>query len=327
MHYIVSINPHKGGRVLRVRRSHLYLPLLAVVVAVSTLVTTDYRSNAYTLLAESNPYHSMVSTVPAKDRELKEYMAAHAELRWAIDRDRDRINSMIRQADHKVGAISMRLSALQGRIVRMEAIGKHIADMAGLKPDEFDLESPAGLGGPAGADSISGSYSDQQLAEDISIMESRLANNIDKLLALESLLMNKHMQALTMPTGSPVPGGWLTSSYGTRNDPFTGRREFHRGIDIAAKKGSKVVAAAPGMVIFSGYRVGYGNMVEIKHAEDFVTRYGHNSKNLVIVGETVQKGQDIAIIGSTGRSTGLHVHFEVLKSGVPVNPRKFTLLK
>jgi murein DD-endopeptidase MepM/ murein hydrolase activator NlpD len=144
-----------------------------------------------------------------------------------------------------------------------------------------------------------------------------------KLSVLESLLMSRSLDERVMPSGRPVEDGWLSSKYGKRNDPFTGKQEFHKGLDFAGKKGSEVVVVGDGVVTWSGKRSGYGNMIEVSHGNGYVTRYGHNQKNLVNVGDTVRKGQQIALMGSTGRSTGPHVHFEVMHDGKTVNPVKY----
>ena len=135
--------------------------------------------------------------------------------------------------------------------------------------------------------------------------------------------MNKSLHERVMPSGKPVDEGWLSSKYGKRNDPFTGKQDFHKGLDFAGKKGADVLAVGDGVVSWSGKRSGYGNLIEINHGNGYVTRYGHNQRHLVEVGDTVKKGQQVAMMGSTGRSTGPHVHFEVLHNGKRVNPAKY----
>ncbi|RME32910.1 MAG: M23 family metallopeptidase, partial [Gammaproteobacteria bacterium] len=142
-----------------------------------------------------------------------------------------------------------------------------------------------------------------------------------KLLAMKQLLMEQQLQKELLPEGRPVIKGWLSSPFGKRIDPLTGRRDFHPGVDFAGHKGSEVLAVASGVVSYAGRRSGYGNIVEIVHGDGLVTRYAHNQKNLVEAGQRVKKGQVIALMGNTGRSTGPHVHFEVLKDGKLLNPR------
>jgi hypothetical protein len=140
---------------------------------------------------------------------------------------------------------------------------------------------------------------------------------------LEALMMNRRLSSEVRPEGRPVSSGWMSSVYGYRTDPFSGRRDFHPGVDFAGKAGSDVLAVASGVVTWSGKRYNYGHMIEIDHGNGLVTRYGHNQENLVEVGEKVKKGQVIAKMGSSGRSTGPHVHLEVLQDGRKVNPLKY----
>jgi murein DD-endopeptidase MepM/ murein hydrolase activator NlpD len=135
--------------------------------------------------------------------------------------------------------------------------------------------------------------------------------------------MNRSLEAQILPTGRPIPDGWISSYFGARTDPFTGLREYHKGLDFAGKDGEEIYAVASGLVTWSAARFGYGQMVEINHGNGYITRYAHNRTNLVKVGDVVTKGQRIALMGSTGRSTGPHVHFEVLKNGRVVDPAKY----
>ena len=131
------------------------------------------------------------------------------------------------------------------------------------------------------------------------------------------------MKEEVFPEGRPIDRGWISSYFGMRTNPFTGKLQFHKGMDFASKSGSKVKAVAGGVITWSSKRYGYGNLVEINHGNSYVTRYGHNEQNLVKVGDTVKKGQTISLMGSTGRSTGPHVHFEVIKNGKQINPNRF----
>jgi murein DD-endopeptidase MepM/ murein hydrolase activator NlpD len=144
-----------------------------------------------------------------------------------------------------------------------------------------------------------------------------------QLSVLESLISTRNLSRQIVPDGRPVTQGWISSYFGYRADPFTGRNALHRGVDFAGPAGAQVVAVASGVVTYAKERFGYGKTVEINHGNGYVTRYAHNQRLLVTVGDTVQKGQAISLIGSTGRSTGPHLHFEVLKQGRPVDPMSF----
>jgi Membrane proteins related to metalloendopeptidases len=144
-----------------------------------------------------------------------------------------------------------------------------------------------------------------------------------QLSVLESMISTRNLSHQIVPGGRPVTQGWISSYFGHRADPFTGRKAFHRGVDFAGPAGAQVVAVASGVVTYTKERFGYGKTVEINHGNGYVTRYAHNQRVLVNVGDTVKKGQPIALIGSTGRSTGPHLHFEVLKQGRAVDPMSF----
>jgi murein DD-endopeptidase MepM/ murein hydrolase activator NlpD len=233
------------------------------------------------------------------------------------------LDAVRKSARADLNALTLRIGQMQGDLLRLNGLGERLVSQGDLDQAEFDFNAPPPMGGPDNS---------QDEAEpagfnDVLAMLDRLDNEISdrgqKLSVLESLLMSRSLSERVMPSGKPVEEGWLSSLYGKRSDPFTGKQEFHRGLDFAGKKGSEVIAAADGVVIWSARRSGYGNTVEVNHGNGYVTRYGHNLKNLVKVGDTVKKGQQIALMGSTGRSTGPHVHFEVLRNGKSVNPSRF----
>lgn len=244
-------------------------------------------------------------------------VAVQAEL----DSQRHALSEVTHKAEDNLNALALRLGKLQAHVIRLDALGERLTHIANLDKGEFDFESPPAQGGPetASGDPI-------QVADFVSALNtlsSQLDDRSKQLDVLETMLMSRNLEAEVMPTGRPISRGWLSSYFGLRTDPFTGRRVHHSGIDFAGKLGSDVVAVAAGVVQFSGRRSGYGNLVEINHGKGYVTRYGHCLKNLVKVGQTVKKGEVIAKMGSTGRSTGPHVHFEVLVNGQRVNPKKY----
>jgi murein DD-endopeptidase MepM/ murein hydrolase activator NlpD len=227
-----------------------------------------------------------------------------------------------RRIQAHIDTIAIRVAEMQAEVLRVNALGQRLVKMAGLNSDEFDFENPAGAGGPAAIRDPANRIN--EVAQDLSKVLAALDDRKRKLGLLETLIMERDLIKHSMPEGWPLrSGGVVTSGYGYRRHPITGRRSMHKGIDIAGKAGAEILAMADGLVIFSGRRSGYGNIVKIRHGNGIETWYAHNQSNTVEEGELVRKGQVIATLGSTGRSTGPHVHFEVRRNGNPVNPRDY----
>jgi murein DD-endopeptidase MepM/ murein hydrolase activator NlpD len=228
------------------------------------------------------------------------------------------------QIDGQVDALVARVGLLNAQLIRLDALGRRLTDLGGLERGEFDFEQPPPAGGPEeGEEQHGGSAQVPELTAALDALETQIHDREQQLSALEMLLASRELGIRTMPGGLPLIGGWISSHFGRRTDPFTGHAAFHAGVDFAGAPGSRVISVGPGVVTYPGYKSGYGNVVEIRHATGYMTRYGHNSRNLVRVGQSVQKGDAVAVIGSTGRSTGTHVHFEVLRDGNVVNPAKY----
>lgn len=223
----------------------------------------------------------------------------------------------------EVAALSDRLAKLQGRVSRIDAMGRRLVDVTDLDADEFDFDSLAGIGGPLIRASAARGAGLDDLASEVGALAALVEDRERKYRVLEGLMVDRELQAETTPAGWPVSRGWISSAFGHRTDPLTGRRAWHGGVDFAARHGTSIYAVAGGVVTFSGRHGAYGNMVDINHGNGYTTRYAHNEENLVRVGEVVRSGDEIARVGSTGRSTGPHVHLEVRKDGEPVNPAPF----
>ena len=226
------------------------------------------------------------------------------------------------QAERKMQAMTLNLAQLQARMTRLDALGQHLTAMADLEEGEFDFSQPPAIGGPIGAE-FNVEYDTADLSAELGLFQARLSDREQQLEILESLLANRKLEEQSWLSGRPVEKGWISSYYGKRNDPFTGKPSFHHGIDFAGKEGTNVIAVASGVVTYTGSRSGYGEMVEISHGDGFVTRYSHNKDTLVKPGDVVRKGEAIALMGSTGRSTGAHVHYEVYKHGRSVDPSSY----
>lgn len=240
--------------------------------------------------------------------------------RIAIRGQRQEIENARHSARIGIDVLTERLGELQGHVNRLDALGNRLVKMAKLDPDEFDFSTPPALGG---LDESEPAPRDYSLLDTLDHLAAQLKQRESQLYALDRLIMTHNLEEAIYPAGMPVTSGYMSSGFGRRKDPFTGRYAPHRGIDFSGKSGQEVLSVADGVVSFSGRKGAYGNMVEIDHGNGYSTRYAHNQRNLVSVGERVKKGALIARMGSTGRSTGAHVHFEVLKDGERVNPKKF----
>ncbi len=227
------------------------------------------------------------------------------------------IQTARRDAETHLNALAQRLGHLQAQVLRLNALGGRLTRMAGLDPKEFDFTVQPAMGGPA---EPAAAQNATLVLSSLSNLDQQVAVQTEQLNALETLLIDKQLQKALTPSGWPVKGGWVSSNFGMRADPFTGHRSMHRGVDIASPLGSSIHAMGDGVVTFAGEKRGYGNMVEINHGQGYTTRYAHVAEWLVRVGDRISKGQPVAIVGITGRSTGPHLHFEVLRSHRQVDP-------
>ena len=243
-----------------------------------------------------------------------------------LAKQREQIADLKRQMQVRADAIAIQLGDMKAHIIRLDALGQRLTAMAGIKSSEFNFGHDPPQGGPE--TDIPGA---RPQVSDISTMLRSLQGQIDlsgsQLSALENVILSRQLGQEIHPEGRPVNAGYISSGFGQRVDPFTGGGEFHEGIDFAAPEGTRIRAVAAGIVTWAGPRGGYGNMVQIDHGNGYATRYGHAYKVLVHAGETVNRGDVLALVGDTGRSTGPHVHFEVLKNGHEVNPARFIALR
>lgn len=248
--------------------------------------------------------------------------AGAGEWQQELERQKELVAETRAEAQARIDQLTRRVGQLQAHVMRLDALGQRLTHMASLDSDEFDFSKQPALGGPEELPAPA-TPGVESLVEEMESLDALLQDREQQLAALESLLLYSNLDEQVSPEGRPIRQGWLSSYYGKRADPFTGKQDYHAGMDFAGKLGSDVVAVATGVVVFSGKRYGYGNMVEIDHGNGYVTRYGHNQENLVKVGDKVEKGQVIARMGSSGRSTGPHVHFEVLRNGRKVDPARY----
>lgn len=275
--------------------------------------------------------------------------AALAALQTELDLQKENLRLGASSAGRKIEAYSQKLAEIQARMLRMDALGERLTDIAGLDKGEFDFSHMPAIGGPSDADLLgsqglepavdkmlldnsadlsspgegSAGLMSVELQGIFSELDAHMDDREQQLDLLRVMIVDRDIKLENTVSGQPVAKGWVSSAYGKRTDPFNGRKAWHLGVDFAGKEGSDVVSVASGIVTRSELYKGYGHLIEIDHSDDFVTRYGHNKTNLVKVGDLVKKGQVIAKMGSTGRSTGPHVHFEVYKNGRNVDPASY----
>lgn len=244
------------------------------------------------------------------------------EITQALDAQRDEVGAVRIDAQRQLDAFAAHVAELQARLTRLDALGERLTELAELDASEFDFSLSVGQGGLE--ELVDGAaYAPPPFMSTLDELALRMDSREQQLEVLEQLLADRRIDEAVMLSGHPVLQGYVSSPFGRRVDPLTGRASVHKGVDFAAKAGSDVVAVGAGVVTFAGRRNGYGNTVEISHADGYVTLYAHNRSNRVQVGDLVQRGQAIATVGSTGRSTGNHVHFEVSRNGQLINPHSY----
>jgi murein DD-endopeptidase MepM/ murein hydrolase activator NlpD len=222
-----------------------------------------------------------------------------------------------------LNAMAVKLGEMQAQLTRLDALGERLSSLAGLRPQEFRLSEAPGLGGAAPTLMPPQNLSLAEFSDKLSTLARNVETRNDMLGLLEAQLFEQAVKKKMIPTMMPVRAPYNASGFGRRVDPFTGQWAMHDGIDFLADFGSPIAAAAAGVIVFSGFHPQYGYMVDIDHGNDLVTRYAHASKLFVKEGDVVQRGHKIGEVGSTGRSTGPHLHFEVRFRGAPQNPSKF----
>jgi len=303
MRITIIKSDQKGIKAVELGRSKLAITIALSLFSVAMIVATTFYATKWMLQ--------------------QDLVSESAIQRWQIElaQQKEELEQAKKLSEDKVQALSSRLASMQAHILRLDAAGARLADEAGIA-EEFGFGETPAIGGPSESESA-----DKATYHDVASTLDDIQNSIEakeqQLFALESLLLDKDISAEQKITGRPVKTGWLSSPYGYRADPFTGKRSWHAGIDFSALAGSDVVATAAGVVTTVERKAGYGIFVEISHGDGYTTRYGHNKTVLVKKGDLVEKGETIAKVGSTGRSTGPHVHYEVTRNGKRVNPWRY----
>lgn len=256
-----------------------------------------------------------------KNASLPESESEITALRALLVTERENLQQVRDKTEDDLDALAIKLGALQAKLMRLEAIGERLVSVVDIDIDKEDFKQD-----PAMGDASDGENGHTQVAvdllENIDLLDRQLASQDMQLSTLEKALMERGVNEEVVPSGMPVKG-YISSGFGGRIHPISGKYKGHEGVDIPGKVGTKIKAVAGGIVVDSKWVGGYGNMVEVKHADGYTTRYAHNKKNIVKVGDVIEKGDVVALLGNTGRSTGAHVHFEVRKHGNPINPMRF----
>jgi murein DD-endopeptidase MepM/ murein hydrolase activator NlpD len=302
---IILLKRKKGlsGLVSLNKKRILTVLIATLVILPATFLFAGYKLGIYYM--QANPDDLMVA------------------MQTEMEAQRLKIDEVTKSADENMNALALRLGKLQAHVIRLDALGSRLTTMAKLDNGEFDFSQSPAQGGPISAHDNSSQMQVVDFMASLKSLSTQLDDRNQQLSVLETMMMNRNLQAEVMPTGRPISRGWLSSYFGIRTDPFNGRRVHHSGVDFAGKMGSDIVTVAAGVVTYSAKRSGYGQLVEINHGNGYSTRYGHSSELLVKVGDTVKKGDVVAKMGTSGRSTGPHVHFEVLYNGIAVDPKKY----
>ena len=294
---LVPDAPGKGQNACLTHRHLLVWAFVGLGVLPAVLGWAGFR--IHQLLERQN---GTAQVLLAQERALATQQAAIAKAR--------------EEAATHLNALALRLGQLQAQVLRLNALGTRLTAMAGLDAREFNFAAEVAQGGPEAA----GSERTPDVLGSLNRLDYEIDQSRARLQALESLLLDRKISAQVTPAGWPVQGGWVSSEFGRRADPFNGRQAYHEGVDIASRLDSPVKAMGDGVVTHAGAKPGYGLLVELTHESGLVTRYAHLTHTLVKVGDKVTRDREIATVGTSGRSTGPHLHFEVIKNGRPVNP-------
>ncbi|WP_250656841.1 M23 family metallopeptidase [Alkalimarinus coralli] len=279
---------------------------------------------AFALVLAGGVFAGFKLIAPQKTGSLPQELSGKTIEHWQsmLVAQQQQIDELKRESGEQVDALTLRMGAIQASLLRLDALGQRLTEVAKIGKGEFDFESAPALGGPESSIDTE-SYSLPDIQESLARIENQIEDREQQLDVLDELFVSQKIQKDLFIAGRPIRKGWMSSRYGYRSDPFSGKRAWHAGVDFAGKDGSDIVAVASGVVTWSSERYGYGNLIEINHGGGVTTRYGHCKELLVKVGEVVKKGQVVAHMGSTGRSTGPHVHFEVIKNNKSQNPEKY----
>lgn len=307
MNIIIVGRNHGKSKTVQLGNRHLMYVLILVLFTLFALVFSGYKLREY---FEERAELSIENAIVEKWRD-------------QLAEQKSDVLSLKRMSQEKVDALTLRMGDMQARLMRLDALGQRLTELAKLQNGEFDFSMSPALGGPTQSLQSDESYVLPGLIESLEQIENQIVNSEQQLEVIDALFVSRNTQDELFIAGRPIKWGWMSSAYGYRTDPFSGKRAWHAGVDFAGKEDSDIIAVASGVVTWSGKRYGYGNLIEVNHGNGYITRYAHCKELLAAVGDVVEKGQVLATMGSTGRSTGPHVHYEVRKEGKTLNPKKY----
>jgi murein DD-endopeptidase MepM/ murein hydrolase activator NlpD len=298
---ILVSNRFAKARSISLTGTHLgLLALLAAVLFVAAVIAAQYAIVRFQPGLMSNELRAWMASAQQDEQQKQQ-----AFLRKSLD------------------TLAVHLGQMQAQLSRLDGLGTRLAKLTGMKPQEFSFGQPPAQGGPYLPTNTQTDISLSGMQDQLAQLNTLLSDRSDKLVALETLLMQDKLSKKLLPSVAPITTSWYSSNFGWRIDPFTGKNAMHEGVDYMVPTGTPIYASAGGMVVYADMHPQYGNMVEIDHGNQVITRYAHASKLLVKVGDVVRRGHEIARVGSTGRSTGNHLHFEVRYKGIAQNPVRF----
>jgi murein DD-endopeptidase MepM/ murein hydrolase activator NlpD len=301
---LIFLNRHAASRTLELGRwSWLLLSACVIGVPLGLVAVT------YQLGFDGGVRSEQASRISMREQQATQRAEALAQLSV--------------EAQSRLTAMTRRLATLQTQMTRLDALGHHLTELAGLELGEFDFSGPPALGGPSVPLQADSEPTVFEINTQYDALENFFAGREVQFEVLAGLLSSEQLRTESTPAGRPIRSGWQSSSFGNRIDPISGKRAWHTGADFAGREGSDILAVASGVVSWSGVKAGYGTMIEVAHGDGLSTRYAHNQENLVELGDLVRRGDVIALMGSSGRSTGPHVHFEVFKHGRAVDPASY----
>ncbi len=301
MNIILVSSRFAKARSLTLTRTHLFLAgLLLSGLFVAAVLMAQYALVRFQSGVVGNELRAWLASAQAEEQRKQELF-----LRQSLD------------------AMAVRLGQMQAQLQRLDGLGARLAKLSGMKPQEFSFGQAPAQGGPYLGVPQQQDISLESMLQQMGELDSLLSDRSDKLIALETLLQQDKLDKKMLPSVAPITVSWYSSNFGWRIDPFTGKNAMHEGVDYMVPAGTPVYASAGGVVVYADTHPQYGKMVEIDHGNQIITRYAHASKLLVKVGDVVRRGHEIAKVGSTGRSTGNHLHFEVRYKGIAQNPVRF----